>query len=106
MAYVYIPTAGRSRPAGASARLVRRLLSQGATSQWSARPLELKRGYERAALEASLASGMIHRTDEGTYWVDEEKWARWRRKQLRIVVVAVMAVFLMFAILFVLGEFP
>jgi|SRR5687767_17212 len=106
MAYEYIPSgAGRGCSQG-SPRLIKRLLNQGATSQWSARPLELKRKHEHVALEASLKSGMIHRTDEGTYWVDEEKWARCRTKQMRIVLVAVLGVFLMFAILFVLGEFP
>ena len=104
MGYVFIPSGGGGSQA--SPRLIRRLLHQGATSQWSARPLELKRKHEHAALEASLKSGMIHRTDAGTYWVDEEKWARCRTKQMRIVLVAVLGVFLVFAILFVLGEFP
>ena len=106
MGYVFIPSgAGRSCSEG-SPRLVRRLLNQGATSQWSARPLELKRRYDFTELEANVKLGMIHRTDEGTYWVDEEKWARCRTKQVRIVIIAVLGVFLMFAILFVLGEFP
>jgi len=106
MGHVFIPSGGGSSCIEAKPRLIRRLLKQGATSQWSARPLELKRRYDFTELEANLKLGMIHRTDEGTYWVDEEKWARCRTKQARIAIIAVMAVLLMFAILFVLGEFP
>ena len=103
MAYVFVPT-GRSC-GEASPRLVKRLLDQGATSEWSARPLELKRKLEQRALEASLKSGMIRRTEAGTYWVDEEKWSRCRARQMRWVVISIMAVLLLFAILYVLGEF-
>lgn len=106
MGYVFIPSGGGRGCIEAKPRLIRRLLKQGATSQWSARPLELKRRYDFTELESNLKLGMIHRTDEGTYWVDEEKWARCRTKQARIAIIAVMAVLLMFAILFVLGEFP
>lgn len=106
MGSVFIPGGGKRGCLEAKPRLIRRLLAQGATSQWSARPLELKRRYDHTELETNLKAGMIHRTDEGTYWVDEEKWARCRMKQVRIVIVTVLGVFLVFAILFVLGEFP
>jgi hypothetical protein len=89
-----------------SHRLVKRLLDQGATSEWSARPLEPKNPLETKRLERTLSTGIVHRTDRGTYWVDEERWRACRTRQLRFAGIAVLGVLLMFAILFVLGEFP
>jgi hypothetical protein len=89
-----------------STRLVKRLRDAGATSEWSARPLETKSPIEGRMLERSLRSGVVRQTDKGTFWVDEERLARCRTKQLRFALIAVLGVLLMFGILFILGEFP
>ena len=49
---------------------------------------------------------MIKRTDGGTYWVDQERYAQCRTKQIKFTIIAVMGMLLLFAILFILGEFP
>ena len=90
---------GKSSP-----RLVKKLLDQGATSEWSARPLEPGRKLEQRALARNLRAGIIRRTDKGDYWVDQERWAACRTRQLRVVTIAVFASLLLMAILFVLGE--
>ena len=46
MGYVFIPSGGGRGCIEAKPRLIRRLLKQGATSELSARPLELKRRYD------------------------------------------------------------
>ena len=102
MAY-FVPRRSRSVP---SSRMVKRLLDAGATSEWSARPLETKGPIEGRMLERSLRSGIVRQTDKGTFWVDEERLARCRAKQLRFALIAVLGVLLMFGILFILGEFP
>lgn len=104
MAVVFVPpggSCGKSSP-----RLVKKLLDQGATSEWSARPLEPGRRIEQRALERSLRAGIIRRTGKGDYWVDQERWAACRTRQLRLVAFAALATFLLLAILFVLGEIP
>lgn len=89
-----------------SKRVVRRLRREGATSAWSARPFEPTSRLERRALERALHAGLVHRTDEGTYWVDEERVARLRTCELRWVLVSLLAMVLLFGILTILGEFP
>jgi hypothetical protein len=101
----YVPSGGESCGT-TSPRLVRKLLAEGATSQWSAKPLSPTRRIEQRALERAVRTGIIRRTDEGAYWVDQERWDACRAKQARFAVIAVFGVLLMFAILFVLGEFP
>ena len=103
--YVPVPQRGCGGPEPSRA-IIRRLLAEGATSEWSARPLEPRNKLEARRLERTLRDGIVHQTSKGTYWVDQERWERCRARQLRIVGVAVLAVLLMFAILFVLGEFP
>ena len=101
---MYVPTVPRGCGTSANPRLVRKLLSAGATSQWSAKPLSPARRIEKLELERSIRSGVIHRTESGDYWVDEERWAECRTKQMRIVGIAVAASLLLIAILYVLGE--
>ena len=91
---------------GASSRLVKRLLDAGATSEWSARPLETKGRIEARQLDRSLRLGVLKQTDKGLFFVDQERLARCRAKQLRAALIAVFGMFLLFAIVFILGEFP
>ncbi len=104
MEALYVPpggSCGKSTP-----RLVKKLLADGATSEWSARALEPTRKIEQRALERSLKSGLIRSTAEGKYWVDEERYSAWRTTQIRWAVISVLATFLLLAILYVLGELP
>jgi len=102
-----VPVKRRSCGGGdPSSVLIKRLLDAGATSEWSARPLELRNSFEAKRLERTLRTGIIRRTDKGAYWVDEELWHQCRTKQLRLVGFAILGVILLFAILFILGEFP
>ena len=103
---MYVPVTSGTSAGGSCHRLVRRLLAEGATSQWSARPYEPRNKLDARRLERALESGFVHRTDKGTYWVDQERWQACRTKQVRFAIVAVLFMFLVFAILFVLGEFP
>ena len=102
MAAAFVHTSGQ----GACSRLVKRLLDAGATSEWSAQPLEPRNRIEERTLARTLRRGLIKRTAQGTFWVDEARYSQWRTTQLRYALIAVFAMFLMFAILFVLGEFP
>src|SRR5688572_22691811 len=102
-----VPVKRRSCGGGdPSSVLIKRLLDAGATSEWSARPLELRNSFEAKRLERTLRTGIIRRTDQCAYWLDEELWHQRRTTQLRPVASAILGVLLMFAILFVLGEFP
>lgn len=103
MAVVFVPPGGGCGES--SPRLVKKLLDAGATSEWSARPLEPAKKLEQRALERSLRAGIIRRTAKGDYWVDEERYSACRARQMRWAAVAVLATFLLLAILFVLGEF-
>lgn len=87
-------------------RLVRKLRGAGAISAWSAQPFEPGNRMERRALDRALRCGMIRRTDEGTYWVDEEKVARIRAREVRWVIISILLMMLLFGILYILGEFP
>jgi hypothetical protein len=88
------------------ARLVRRLRADGATSVSSARPLELKNPFDRRGLESALRCGVIKRADGDTYYVDEERAAEVRTRELRFLLIALLAMAMLFGILFILGEFP
>ena len=87
-------------------RLVCRLRADGATSAGSACPFEPGNRLERRALERALRCGMIRRTDEGTYWVDEDAVARVRALEVRWLIIGLLMMLLMFGILYILGEFP
>jgi hypothetical protein len=105
--YVYTPIVAGSHGGSAhTSRLVKRLLDAGATSEWSAKPFEPRNSVETRALERAIKAGMIRRTDGGTYWVDQERYAQCRTKQIRFAIIAAMGMLLLFAILFILGEFP
>ena len=107
MAVVYTPIfTGSNGSTAHTSRLVKRLLDAGATSEWSAKPFEPRNRVETRALERAVKAGMIKRTEGGTYWVDQERYAQCRTKQIRFAIIAVMAMLLLFAILFILGEFP
>ena len=107
MGYVYTPIGtGAYGSTAHTSRLVKRLLDDGATSEFSARPFEPRNRIETRALERAVRAGMIKRTDSGTYWVDQERYAQCRTKQIRFAIIAVMGMLLLFAILFILGEFP
>lgn len=106
MGYVYTPIVGGSQVTAHTSRLVKRLLDAGATSEWSAKSFEPRNAIETRALERAVKAGMIKRTDGGTYWVDQERYAQCRTKQIKFTIIAVMGMLLLFSILFILGEFP
>ena len=59
---------------------ISRLISARATSPDSARRLE-KIGIPRPyVVDAALRRGVVHRTEDGRYWVDVERNRRFRRK--------------------------
>jgi len=90
---------------GGKCRVARRLFDEGATSQWSAREFEPKNGLERRALAACLASGLVTRTEAGTYFVDPERYEALRVRQRWALIIAVAAMLILFAVLYLTGEF-
>ena len=85
-------------------RVVRRLLKEGATSPWSAKPFEPNRRLEERSLERGLRMGLVVRTEDGRYWVNQEKYADWCATQRRILIVAVTVMVLLLGVLYLLGE--
>ena len=85
-------------------RLARRLFAEGATSQWSARAFEAKNSLERRGLEAALASGLVVRTEAGTYFVNPERYEALRVQQRWAIIVGVAILLFMFAVLYLTGE--
>jgi len=73
-------------------RVVRRLEREGAVSAATARPLvELSR-VERGRVERLIALGAVHRTANGSYWLDRERYAVYADHQRRIAILVVIAV--------------
>jgi hypothetical protein len=85
-------------------RVVRRLLKEGATSPWSAKPFEPRRRLEERSLERGLRMGLVVRTEDGLYWVNQEKYEAWCTTQRRILIVAATVMALLLGILYILGE--
>ena len=85
-------------------RVVRRLRGEGAISPWSAKAYEPKRRLDQRSLERGLRTGLIVRTDDGRYYVNEAKYERWCARQRTILIVAVSAMVLLLGILYLLGE--
>lgn len=90
---------------GRKCRVAGRLFRDGATSEWSARAYEPKNGPERRGLEAAVASGLVVRTDAGTYFVDPARYENMRTRQRWAIIAAVAILLIGLAILFLTGEF-
>ncbi len=90
---------------GGTYRVARRLHDAGATSEWSAQPFEPKGRLEHRGLEACLASGLVVRTEAGTYFVDPERYEAMRVRQRWALIVAVAVMLIGIAILYLTGEF-
>ncbi len=90
---------------GGKCRVAGRLFAKGATSPWSAPAFEPKNSRDRQGLAAALASGLVVRTEDGTYYVHPERYERMRAHQRWAVVIAIAIMLIMLAILFVTGEF-
>ncbi len=86
-------------------RVARRLFRDGATSEWSARAFEPKNGPERRGLEAAVASGLVVRTEAGTYFVNAVRYETMRTRQRWAIIAAVTIMLIGFAILYLTGEF-
>lgn len=90
---------------GRKRRVARHLFRDGATSQWSARPYEPKSGLDRRGLEAGLASGLVVRTEAGTYFVNLVRYEAMQTRQRWAIIVAVAASLIGLAVLYLTGEF-
>jgi len=86
-------------------RVARRLLAMGATSPWSAQKFETKNGRERSGLDAAVASGVVVKTEAGTYFVDPVRYEALQTQQRWAIIISVAVVLLLMAILYVTGEF-
>ena len=104
MDMVFVPPT-ESRGAIGRRRVIRKLRKDGATSAGTARPFEPSNRLEERGLARALRCGMVRQTDKGGFWVDEEKVAACRTKEIRFVIIGLLAMLLLFAILYVLGEF-
>jgi predicted NAD/FAD-dependent oxidoreductase len=89
---------------GGKCRVARRLHAAGATSAWSAQSFEPRNHLERRGLEAGLASGLVVRTEAGTYFVNPERYEAMRVRQRWSIIVAVAAVLIGLAVLYLTGE--
>jgi len=90
---------------GGKCRVARRLFDEGATSQWSARAFEPRNGLEQRALAACLASGLVVRTEAGTYFVNAERYEALRVRQRWALIITVAVMLILFAVLYLTGEF-
>lgn len=90
---------------GGKCRVARRLHAAGATSAWSAQAFEPKNGRERRALEAAVATGLVVRTEAGTYFVHAERYEALQVKQRWSLILVVAAMLFALAVLFLTGEF-
>jgi len=90
---------------GGKCRVARRLFHRGATSAWSAQEFEPRNRRERSGLASALASGLVVRTEAGTYFVDPDRYERMRVRQRWAITIGIAVVLVMMAVLFLLGEF-
>jgi hypothetical protein len=86
-------------------RVARRLFNDGATSQWSARAFEPMHDRERHGLEEGLTSGLIVRTEAGTYYVPAERYEAMRVQERWALIVIVAVLLIGLAVLYLTGEF-
>lgn len=105
MDVAFVPT-GESRGAIGRRRVIRKLRRDGATSLGTARPFEPKNRLEERGLARALRCGMVRSTEKDTYWVDEEKVAECRSKELRFVLIVLLVMLMVFGTLYILGEIP
>ncbi len=86
-------------------RVAGQLFRDGATSQWSARPYEPRNGPERRGLEAAVTSGLVVRTEAGSYFVNPVRYEAMRTRQRWALIVAIASILLGLAVLYLTGEF-
>ena len=72
------------RRARARRELIRHLRSAGALSDAAARPIEADTPLERSVLKSMLKREVIRPGSKGGYWLDEERYAEWKRQNLVI----------------------
>jgi len=80
---------GAERAARARRELVRQLKRSGATSQDKAVPLEVRGRVEERVLRRLLRKEVIRTGANGGYWLDVERDADCRRRQLIFVIGAI-----------------
>ncbi len=90
---------------GRKCRVARHLFRDGATSQWSARAYEPRNALERGGLEAAIASGLVVRTEAGTYFVNPVRYEAMRTRQRWAIIAAVALILIGLAVLYLTGEF-
>ena len=81
---------GSARAARARRELVRQLERAGATSQDKAAPLELNGRIEERVLRRLLRKEVIRAGAKGGYWLDRERYADCRRRQLIFAIGAIL----------------
>ena len=89
---------------GGKCRVARRLHAAGATSPWAAQAFEPRNRLERRGLESCLASGLVVRTEAGTYFVDPERYEAMRVRQRWALIAAVAVMLIGIAVLYLTGE--
>ena len=90
-----------ARLARARRELIKHLKDAGATRDETAVPLEPEDSLERAMFKRMLRRGVIRTGMKGGYWLDEERYADWKRQQLLFVVGILLVMFSIMACLIV-----
>ncbi len=90
-----------ARLAHARRELLKHLQDAGATRDETAVPLEPGDPLERAVFKRMLRRGVIRTGMKGGYWLDEERYADWKRQQVLFVVGILLVVFSIMACLII-----